>query len=323
MDCYNDIRPMNDPKTVPSTDSARVDPTDLTLDQAAERFEFVHLAGRNLAATTRVEYLADLRDFAAFLKGSGVDRVTAVAPAHLAGFLAELDRRKLKGSTRQRKATTLRIFFRFLVHQHYLLASPADELTPPEKESALPRFLSEAEYKRLLAAARHEPRDLAIIELLLQTGIRRLELVNLLLSDVQLPEKMPRGEKVLGQLTVRSGKGRKERRITLNDPACRALRSYLAVRPHVDDPHLFLSKFRTGLGSWGVEDVVKKHLAIAGIEGASVHALRHTFATQHVRKKTELRVVQEAMGHESLATTSRYVGLVREQMDQRLQENAL
>src|SRR5215216_1667710 len=158
---------MKAPKTVPPTDAERVDPTNLTLDQAAERFERVHLAGRNLAVTTRVEYVADLRDFTAFLQGNGIERVTVVAPAHLSGFLPELDRRKLKGSTRQRKATTLRIFFRFLVHQHYLLVSPADELVPPEKESALPRFLSEAEYKRLLAAARHEPRDLAIIELLL------------------------------------------------------------------------------------------------------------------------------------------------------------
>jgi integrase/recombinase XerD len=300
-----------------------VDPADLTVGQAVGRFADVHLAGRNLAPRTRVEYLADLRDFAAFLLEKGVDRVAVVEPGHLAAYLADLDRRGLKGSTRRRKATTLRVFFRFLVQQRHLLASPADGLVLPEKESALPRFLSEAEYKRLLAAARHEPRDLAILELLLQTGIRRLELVGLQLADVVLPEKMPRGEKVLGQLTVRSGKGRKERRVTLNDPACRALRSWLAVRPSVDDPHLFLSKFKTGLGSWGVEDVVKKHLALAGIEGASVHALRHTFATQHVRRRTELRVVQEAMGHESLATTSRYVGLVREQMDQRLQENAL
>lgn len=62
---------------------------------------------------------------------------------------------------------------------------------------------------------------------------------------------------------------------------------------------------------------------IARIEGASVHALRHTLATRHVRRKTEPRVVQEAMGHERMATSSRYVGLVREQMDQLVQENAL
>lgn len=169
----------------------------------------------------------------------------------------------------------------------------------------------------------HHPRDLAILELFLQTGIRRLELANLLLTDAELPAKLPRGERAIGALTVRSGKGRKDRTVTLNDPACRALKAWLAVRPQADDPHLLLSKFRRGLGSWGVEDVVAKYLRLAQIEGASVHALRHTFATQHVRKGTELPVVQHALGHQNLATTARYVGLVREQMDKRLQENAL
>lgn len=97
----------------------------------------------------------------------------------------------------------------------------------------------------------------------------------------------------------------------------------MAVRPDEDDPHLFLSKFKRGLGSWGVEDVVVKYLKLAKINGASVHALRHTFATQHVKKGTELSVVKEALGHQNLATTFRYVGLLREQMDKRLQENAL
>lgn len=80
---------------------------------------------------------------------------------------------------------------------------------------------------------------------------------------------MPRTEKVLGTLTVRSGKGRKERQVALNDPACREIRSYLAGRPDVDDQHLFLKNFKRGLWLWGVEDVVKKHLAVAGIGGPS------------------------------------------------------
>ncbi len=242
---------------------------------------------------------------------------------HLETYLASLDRRGLKGSTRRRKATSVRVFFRFLQQQGYLLGSPAEDLIPPAMEGQQPRFLTEVEYQRLLAAARHHPRDLAILELFLQTGIRRSELANLLLSDVELPAKFPRGERVIGVLHVRSGKERKERTITLNDPACRALRSYLMNRPESDDPHLFLSKFRRGLGSWGIEDVVKKHLEAAGIRNASPHSLRHTFATQHVRRGTELPVVQAALGHENLATTSRYVGLVREQMDKRLQEHAL
>lgn len=310
--------------TLADTGDEPVDPLHLTLTQGLARFREQYLPGRNLAARTRTEYLADLEDALTFLKeGHGVLRVTAVTRGHLERYLAELDRRGLKGSTRRRKATSLRIFFRFLHQEGYLLVSPAEQLMPPAMEADQPRFLAEAEYQRLLAAARHHPRDLAILELFLQTGIRRSELANVLVSDVELPGKFPRGERVIGILHVRTGKGRKERTVTLNDPACRALRSYLTVRPDVDDAHLFLTKFQRGLGSWGIEDVVKKYLQLAGIADASPHSLRHTFATQHVKRGTELPVVQAALGHENLATTSRYVGLVREQMDKRLQENAL
>ena len=316
---------MNDHKSPPltPTDEA-VNPLALTLGQGLDRFATQYLPGRNLAARTRTEYVADLQDALTYIKeAGGVARVTEVTRGHLERYLAHLDQRGLKGSTRRRKATSLRVFFRFLHQEGYLLASPAEQLVPPAMEEHQPRFLTEAEYQRLLAASRHHPRDLAILELFLQTGIRRSELANLLVSDVELPVKFPRGERVIGVLHVRSGKGRKERTITLNDPACRALRTYLASRVDSDDPHLFLSKFQRGLGSWGIEDVVKKYLKIAGIDDAAPHSLRHTFATQHVKRGTELPVVQAALGHENLATTSRYVGLVREQMDKRLQENAL
>jgi integrase/recombinase XerD len=316
---------MTDQKSpAPTRADETIDPLHLTLQQGLDRFATQYLPGRNLAARTRTEYLADLRQAHAYMKEElGVGHVTAVTRSHLERYLASLDQHGLKGSTRRRKATSLRVFFRFLHHEGYLAASPADELLPPAMEEHQPRFLTEAEYQRLLAAARHHPRDLAILELFLQTGIRRSELANVLVTDVELPAKFPRGERVIGVLHVRSGKGRKERTITLNDPACRALHAYLASRPDSDDPHLFLSKFRRGLGSWGIEDVVKKYLKIAGIANAAPHSLRHTFATQHVKRGTELPVVQAALGHENLATTSRYVGLVREQMDKRLQENAL
>lgn len=316
---------MNNHASPPLTpDDEAVNPLDLTLGQGLERFATQYLPGRNLASRTRTEYLADLGQALTYLEEVlGVSRVTHVTRGHLERYLAHLDQRGLKGSTRRRKATSLRVFFRFLHQEGYLAASPAEQLVPPAKEEHQPRFLTEVEYQRLLVAARHHPRDLAILELFLQTGIRRNELATLLLNDIELPAKFPRGERVMGVLHVRSGKGRKERTITLNDPACRALRAYLASRPDSDDAHLFLSKFQRGLGSWGIEDVVKKYLKLAGIANAAPHSLRHTFATQHVKRGTELSVVQAALGHENLATTSRYVGLVREQMDKRLQENAL
>jgi integrase/recombinase XerD len=77
------------------------------------------------------------------------------------------------------------------------------------------------------------------------------------------------------------------------------------------------------MGPRSVENVVSKYLEQAGIQGATVHTMRHTFATSHVRHKTSLKVIQAALGHANLATTSRYVGLVAEEMNKQLQEHAL
>jgi len=112
--------------------------------------------------------------------------------------------------------------------------------------------------------------------------------------------------------------------VTLNYKACRAIKAYLAIRPKVDDEEaLFPTKFHKPLGTRSIRTIVGKYLKEAGIAGASTHALRHTFATHHVRKGTKLDVEHQALGHESLATTSVYVGLAREVMDQELQKNAL
>lgn len=86
---------------------------------------------------------------------------------------------------------------------------------------------------------------------------------------------------------------------------------------------MFVARTGTGLTPRAIHRIVKKHMTKAGINHASVHTLRHTFATHMVRKGTNLRVVQEALGHTSLQTTSVYVSLARELMDQQLQANAL
>jgi len=173
-----------------------------------------------------------------------------------------------------------------------------------------------------MSAVQHEVRDGAILELLLQTGIRQSECAAIALGDIQLPARVSRDEGNVGSLRVH-GKGRKDRVVTLNYKACRALKAYLAIRPKVDEEQLFLTKFEKPLGTRSIRTIVSKYLTEAGIPGASTHALRHTFATHHVRKGTKLDVVRQALGHESLATTSVYVGLAREVMDQELQRNAL
>lgn len=119
------------------------------------------------------------------------------------------------------------------------------------------------------------------------------------------------------------GKGRKTRNITLNWKACMALKRYLDVRPDVPYPEIFITKFKKPMGPRSIENTVGKYLRLARIEGATVHTMRHSFATAHVRKGTSLKVLQAALGHANLSTTSRYVGLVAEEMNRQLQENAL
>jgi site-specific recombinase XerD len=277
----------------------------------------------NKAPLTRETYTRDLLDLFRFLgERFGLASVDQVALAHLEGYLAHLDGRGLKGTTRRRKVAATRSFFRFCAHKQLSDHDPAAQLIPPDREYHQPRVLTEAEYKRLLEAVRHEPRDAAIIELLLQTGMRRTELSRLTVQDVTLPARISKDEGHVGHVHIQ-GKGRRERTVTLNWKACKAIKAYLAVRPRVADAHLFITKFGQGIGPRAIQDVVEKYLAEARIVGASVHTLRHTFGTHQTKRGTPLRVVQEALGHASLATTEIYVGLAREQMDKALQENAL
>jgi site-specific recombinase XerD len=171
-------------------------------------------------------------------------------------------------------------------------------------------------------ACAHEPRDAALIEVLLQTGMCLSELARLRVIDVELPAKISHDPVHVGAVHV-LGKGRKDRTVTLNWRACKALKLYLLVRPTVDDPCIFVTKFRTGMSPRAIEYAVAKYLTQAGIARAHVHTLRHTFATHMVRKGTKLDVVRQALGHADLKTTSIYVDLARDVMDKELQANAL
>lgn len=302
----------------------------LPLPEALALYRQEHLAARNFAPETRRKYAEDLTQLVTHLTGPlNLARVDTVERRHLENFLAKLDRDGLKGTSRRRKVAAIRSFFAFLVSHGFIPASPAQDLIPPARERSQPRVLTEAEYKRLLEAVRHEPRDGALIEVLLQTGLRLSELSQLRLTDIELPAVVRRpnaGTKDPGSVGAVHvhGKGRKERTVTLNWKACKAIKTYLAVRPvDAEDDRLFVTKFRRGMGPRAIERVVEKYLTAAGITGASVHSLRHTFATHQTRRGTKLDVVRQALGHESLATTSIYVELAREVMDQELQEHAL
>src|SRR3954454_24598138 len=125
------------------------------LSDALALYEASFLASRNFAHATRVKYLSDLTDLIRFLTEElGLASPEHVERRHLERYLAELDRRQLKGSSRRRNVSSIRSFFSFLEQEGVIPLPPAAKLIPPEWERYQPRVLTEVEYKRLLAAVR-------------------------------------------------------------------------------------------------------------------------------------------------------------------------
>lgn len=297
--------------------------SEVGLEEALTVYIQEYLSSRNFAPRTRTEYGRDIGEVVAFLEEyAGLRTVRQVGTFHLERFLAKLDQKGLGGAIRRRKVASIKSFFAFLTDRSMVLVNPALKLVPPEREQTQPRVLSEQEYKRLIDMVQFHVRDAAIIELLLQTGMRLSEIARLALHDIQLPQRISKDIGNVGSVTIH-GKGRKTRTVTLNWKACKALKHYLAERPDTPYPSIFITKFLKPIGSRSIENVVNKYLTEASIYNATVHTLRHTFATHSVKKGTKLDVVRQVLGHTSLKTTSIYVELARDVMDKELQENAL
>jgi integrase/recombinase XerD len=148
------------------------------------------------------------------------------------------------------------------------------------------------------------------------------EVARLTLNDIQLPAHITRDPANIGSVFVK-GRGRRERTLYLNYKACRALKVWLADRPLTVTNALFVTKFLEPMRARGIQRVVEKYAKEARIDHASVSTLRHTFGTHHIAKGTDLRTVQEALGHADLKTTSVYLSTAKRAMQRDLQNNAL
>lgn len=277
--------------------------------------EFSHwLEGKNCSSNTVRAYRADLRGLFDFLGPTPPETVTLADLERYLGTLAATH----TGTTRARKAHTFHAFFGWLARRTKQ-PSPAGELELPKKEEREAAVLTEHQYRAVRDVVREDPRASAIVEVLLQTGIRVGELVVVLKTDVTWSTP----DTVAG-LLVRQGKGKKDRWVVLNSTAERALQRYLKTRRRRDpSPHLFVTRTGRPMDPRGVRYLVAKTFRLARIQQGSVHTLRHTFGTHQIQKGTDVIVVQHQMGHASLTTTQKYVHLVRRLQEEQIEANAL
>lgn len=287
----------------------------LSLREGLEAFVTVCMPARNYAARTRKEYQADIEDLVAFLAKQGISSWTVVVLRDLQRYFAELDYRDLKASSRHRKTYAIKTFFRFLRQSGYIREDPSRGLIPPTPSYNEPRFLREDEYQ-LLRDQVQDVRDLAIIEMFLQVGLRISELASLTVSDVQLPEQISQSPEDIGFLQVRR-RGRRMSTLPLNRKACAALSAWLKAREELvrDKPvgtsALFISRVKKALTVRAIRNLVQKYLKRAGIQGASVHTLRHTMATHYLARGGDVKSVQGMLGLESEKNMNMYLEMAK------------
>lgn len=261
---------------------------------------FLHaLQGGNYSEHTIRAYATDLRQFLQWLEeNTYAPEPSRVERADITEFLSYLSQRKLSGVTRARKLAAIRELFRHLEDNGELTKSPCKSVETPKKERNRRRDLRPEEYHALLAQAGGNLRDYAILQVLLQTGVRVSELCGLRLDDLDMESK---------KLWVR-GKGNQERDIPLESKAREAIKNWLAVRPQVSYPVVFVSKEGNPLTRRVVHKLVAKYKRKAGIEKKiSPHTFRHTFSTQKLRAGAQLPTVQRWLGHKRLDTTQIYI----------------
>lgn len=263
---------------------------------------------RNASVHTIAGYRRDLSQFIAYLDARRV-ALRHADNLQIRGFMADLHERRLKKSSLARKLAAVRSFFRYAVKRGWLAQNPASVVATPKQERHVPSFLTEEEMAGFLdlppSGKPLDLRDKAALELLYATGIRVSELVGINLEDVHLGDRLVR---------VR-GKGKKERIVPFGAIARERLQSYLRARPELmgdrtGEYALFLNYKGRRITTRSVERIVDKYIRQTAVRRKiSPHSLRHSFASHLLSRGADLRVIQELLGHESLATTQKYTHL--------------
>ena len=269
---------------------------------------------RNYSEKTVVSYGIDLREFEDYFKKADAEiDITTVEADVVRNWVMHLMDEGRAATSVNRKLSTLRSFYRFLLRRKAITVNPMTKVVGPKKKKPLPSFVREKDMDRLLDGLTFEEgyegcRDRAILEMFYATGMRLSELIGLDDVDVDFSAR----------LIKVTGKRNKQRLIPFGNELEQDLRNYIKVRdealPNGADA-FFVRKDGKRMYPMQVYRLVKRNLSkVVTLKKRSPHVLRHTFATAMLNDCAELRAVKELLGHESLTTTEVYTHTTFEEL---------
>lgn len=270
---------------------------------------------KGLSKNTVSSYKNDISSFSSWCDKEHLDRLK-ITDLNLNNYISNLFSTGLKSSSINRKISSIKHFYLFLLKKKVIKNSPADEITTPKQEKYLPTSMSEDEVESLLGSPKSsikiERRDKAMIEILYATGMRISELVNLKITDIDFNRSV---------LKV-FGKGSKERLVPYGEKAAEALRIYLEDRKKLDSKDVFLSNRGTRITRGAFWQRIKIYIKRENLKSSiSPHTLRHAFATHLLNRGADLRSVQILLGHSDLSTTQIYTHIAKKRLGEILKKH--
>ncbi len=269
---------------------------------------------KKTSPNTEMSYKRDLTKMRIYLElTAGLPAVCDVTEENLKKYIGYLERKKFKSSTISRSVASIKAFYHYLLKEGLVKTDVSECLKAPKVERKAPGILSAEEMEKLLEQpagdSYKELRDSAMLELLYATGIRVSELIGLKMSDVNMH---------MGFLICRDGD--KERMVSFSNEVREALYQYLTkARDHMAANEardiLFVNCSGTPMSRQGFWKLIKGYAKKAGItKDITPHTLRHTFAAHMVENGTDLKSVQEMLGHSDISTTNMYVRMGRQRV---------
>jgi site-specific recombinase XerD len=270
---------------------------------------------RSCCASTNHDYNKELLKLSYFLENNTAN-LNSVTTSLLREYLYFAKQsRKLSQTSISKVIAIIKSFFNYLEEEEVIPKNPSRKIKVPKKINRIPRVISNTEFEMLISSIDFGParcrknilRDKLIITMLFYTGVRRAELLNLSWNDLNLE---------ISTLTVRSGKGNKDRIIPIHKSLMFLIDSYLTMRLPLKNNALFIGECGKKLSKNSFTFMLKMYLSLSGLakKGYSAHSFRHSFATHLIESGADIFKVQRLLGHQSLDTTKVYINFNSSQM---------
>lgn len=255
---------------------------------------------------TIVAYKKDLEQFIGYLTSKEKTDVREIKKEDIEGFIQKLLQENYTKKSASRKLNSIRTFLRYLKNEGVVEQNPSLYVSHPKYQQNPPRIFSKLEYRALRDFAKEDPRTYALIEILLQTGIKIGELANIRVEDVK--------EDSLHIRTYGKSSGRD---VPLNKAAKKAIDDYIKIRGESSNNTLFITRTGKPLLVRNIRQIITRCFREVGIENATVNDLRNTFIAHQLMSGSSIEYIGKIVGHKRLSSTERFLNLVKEEAEKK------